>query len=352
MGSFEGLLGAAVYVNKWGSGVVVGVKRRNTPGLAEVHLTGAEALEGRIFITGGTGFLARAVVRRAALDGWPATFTCMARNADNVRQFNLRFPRELAHAVVGDVRDRYHLTRLVEGHDLVLHFAAQKHIPLAEQWKWDAYETNVRGTANVLYACADTGVPKALGVSTDKACRPLNFYGTTKRMLEGLFQDPLESSTSFHLVRYGNVVGSTGSVIPVWQAQVDAGGPITITAPDMTRFWMSADEAVRALLRALKQPPGHIWIPKCAAMRVSAMAKSLHPDVEHRVIGARPGEKHHEDLLATEESAWASEVADGFVLAPQTTEAVDHDLAYSSDAPARFLAYDEFRAMVELGDVI
>lgn len=257
-------------------------------------------LTGNILITGGSGTLGHAIVRTALLEAWDCTFTIYSRS--ELRQAEMRQHYPGLRYVLGDVRDYDRLSAAVAGHDLIIHAAAVKRIPEAEQQPINCIETNVYGSANVVRACIAGGVKRCVGISTDKACAAITTYGASKRMMEGLFQGAIgHGATVFTLVRYGNVVASNGSVIPLWRQQADAGKPLTITSRMMTRFWMSERDAVRTIERAVTMPDATITVPKMGAMSIEAMARSIAPECDTVETGLRSREKVHEDLVYPDE---------------------------------------------------
>jgi UDP-N-acetylglucosamine 4,6-dehydratase len=210
--------------------------------------------------------------------------------------------------VLGDVCDLAALTLAAAGHDLIIHAAAQKHIPEAEAFPDHCYHVNVTGSQNVLRAAASSGVGQVLGISTDKACWPINTYGCSKLMMERLYQQfaLAQATVRVNLVRYGNVLGSTGSVIPVWEQALARGETPKITDPDMTRFWLTSDQAVDLIVFALEEPSGTVTIPRLPGLRMGRMLDYLHPGSARDVIGLRPGEKLHEMLVTPQEMPFAS----------------------------------------------
>ncbi len=265
-------------------------------------------LEGRILMTGGAGFLGRAMVRRALREEWPCSFTVLSRDdrkhvAMMARYADVRCIRADIACTPLEL-----LAAAFRGHDLVVHMGAVKYVDLAETNVFDTVRVNVHGSENVALAAIAAGVPQVVGISTDKAAKPVNIYGATKMAMERLFieADRMGTDTRFTLCRYGNVVGSTGSVIPKFKEQLARTGEVLVTDPDMTRFWMGVEEAIDVIVLAAaiaQRGSTVIPIPKAATiMQVVHAAVG----VDHaRIIGVRPGEKRHEDLLGEEESVRA-----------------------------------------------
>lgn len=259
-------------------------------------------LKGNVLITGGTGFLGRAILKRANEENWDVQFTIYSRDEHKQVQCKKRWPR--TRYIIGDVLDTQHLTAAMSGHDYVIHAAAIKFIPEAEWNVEECIRINIDGARSVIQAALDADVLKVVGISTDKAVQPINIYGMTKAVMEKLFASPAVShcDTLFNTVRYGNVIGSTGSVIPLFQQQFQETGKVTITHPNMTRFWMTANEAIDLILSAFDAYwDGSVCLPvQMRSMTMWKLAECIASDYE--VIGLRPGEKMHEDLLAQHES--------------------------------------------------
>ena len=270
-------------------------------------------LTGKIFISGGAGFLARAIYRRARAEAWDCQFTAFSRDDSKHVALRKRYPEVVC--VRGDVAgDRDYLAAAMRGHDLVIHAAATKYVDLAETNVFDTVRVNVHGSENVAWAAMAAGVTRVVGISTDKACQPVNVYGATKMVMERVFveADRLDSATEFTLCRYGNVIGSTGSVIPLFKTQLARDGHISITDPTMTRFWMSADDAVDTILYALNQAQhGSTVIPSPKASSIMDVVDAIGP-CDFRVVGIRPGEKLSEDLIHEQESVRAAKRYPGF----------------------------------------
>lgn len=270
----------------------------------------------RIFMTGGAGFLGRAIMRRTSqvLLDEDVQFTVYSREAGTQARARYEFPD--AHYVLGDIRDLAHLEAAMTGHDVVIHAGAMKYVPEGERNVWQTLEVNVVGSQNVCTAALRTGVTRVVGISTDKACRPVNVYGMTKLLMERLFQeaDAVSPHCKFNLVRYGNVVSSTGSVIPLFRLQA-RDGTITLTNPEMTRFWLRIDDAVDLVLKALaEEEGGTVLIPRCRSLTMAGVATACailevgegqDHKVARKIIGQRFGEKVHEELLTPVETIYA-----------------------------------------------
>lgn len=258
-------------------------------------------IAGNVLITGGSGTLGHAIVRTAQAEGWRATFTIFSRS--ELRQAEMRQQYPDCRYVLGDVRDYDRLVAAFAGHDLIIHAAAMKRIPEAELMPSECYATNVAGSANVARAAQAAGVARVVGISTDKACRAVTAYGASKLAMEKLFQAQTDSPTRFTLVRYGNVLGSNGSVIPLWREQLVAGRPLTLTSRAMTRFWMTERDAVDMVDRATTESHGAIVVPKMRALEVAEMVRYVFGDVATIETGLRSCEKLHEDLIHPDERA-------------------------------------------------
>lgn len=286
-----------------------------------------------IFVTGGAGTLGRTIAAMRKAKGWRGNFTVYSTDEHKHAIMRALYPD--IHFVQGDVRNPETLYNAMVGHDVVIHAAAVKVIPASEMWSIDTADVNVTGSLTVCATAVRAGVQHVLGISTDKACHPANAYGATKLLMEKIFQEYARSgfSTQFHLVRYGNVLESTGSVIEAWGKSVKAGKPIQMTDDRMTRFWLSPMQAVRCLIRALDQPTSLIYIPKLPALSIGKLAEySLLYTGSNTISGypiekipLRPGEKMHETLLTIEESFHAMNNEDHFLLTPSTFPRMDGD---------------------------
>lgn len=274
-----------------------------------------------VFLTGGAGFLGRSLLSHLSQAMPEVRVTVYSRDEGKHDRVRRQFPQY--HFLLGDVKDYDRLELAMAGHDTVIHAAALKYVPQAETNVAETLAVNIDGSRNVAKAAVRNQVERVIGISTDKACQPVNVYGMTKLVMERLFCEyASQSDTKFNCCRYGNVVGSTGSVIPLFQRQIAESGVITLTDPSMTRFWLSVDTAVALVMRALRETEtGTVLIPRLASctMRTLAEAVALSSErtVEEKVIGVRFGEKRDETLLAKSEcgyAEWTDEDLDGYKL--------------------------------------
>jgi UDP-N-acetylglucosamine 4,6-dehydratase (inverting) len=257
---------------------------------------------------------------------------------------------------MGDIRDKDRLKRAMHGVDILVHTAALKHVPICEYNPIEAVKTNIEGSINVIDAAIDCGVKKVLALSTDKAVQPVNLYGATKMVAEKLFvQGNSYSSgkTIFSCSRYGNVIGSSGSVVPLFKEQKQK-GEITITDERMTRFWITLEEGVKFVINCIeKMNGGEIFVPKIPSMKIIDLAEAIAPEANKKIVGIRPGEKLHEVLLTSEESYHAKEFDDNFIIEPEFSfwdgqnhkdgKPVSNGFIYSSDKNFQFLTNDQIK---------
>lgn len=273
-----------------------------------------------ILITGGTGSFGNAFVSKLLTKYKPKVIRVYSRDELKQLQMKKKFksnPR--LRFFIGDVRDRARLLRAMEGCDIVVHAAALKHIAACEYNPFEAIKTNVLGAMNVIEASLDAGVSKVIALSTDKAANPANLYGATKLCAEKLFLDAAsytgKKKVKFAVVRYGNVMASRGSVIPIFQEQLQKGNKVTITDKRMTRFWITLDEATDFVLTSLAMMQGgEIFVPKIPSMKVTDLAKAINSKCVFQFIGVQPGEKLAECLITPEESREGYKVGDRFVI--------------------------------------
>lgn len=312
-------------------------------------------LEGNVLITGGSGFLGRAILRRAEQEDWPARFIVYSR--DETKQWELKRRYPGVNCLLGDVaRDLDRLTAAMIGCDIVIHAGAVKYIPEAEFNVSETIDVNIIGSRNVAIAARVAGVKTVVGISTDKACSPTNTYGATKMLMERYFAEANRmGGTKFITVRYGNVVGSTGSVIPVFKKQILDYGEIRITDPRMTRFWLGVDQAVSLVLYAVSKAqecPGWTIIDPCPAMTILDLAKavagSINAEVPLQYTGIRPGEKIHENLWSEQEAPRIEALGTYYGLRPATsTMSLGESSAYSSGQPLRWLSIEEMIGLIK-----
>jgi len=306
-------------------------------------------LTGRLILTGGAGTLGEAIIRRATEEKWDCQITVFSTDAMKHLKLKAKYPK--VQYVVGDIRDANALLNVMTGKDYCLHLAAVKHIDVSEYSSIDTYEINVGGSLNVCAVAMQLGVPHVLGISTDKAVHPANCYGATKMLMERVFQEyaRLDIPTQYHLVRYGNVIESSGSVVQAWKKSIARGENIKITDPQMSRFWLNPSRAVDCVLKALECPSGCVYIPRMPSLSIGKLMQYTVGDVLFERVPIRPGEKMNESLLSEEEGWYALQSPEAFLLAPNTagrfTTAVP---PYSSDM-APELTREELEKLLEEG---
>ena len=277
----------------------------------------------KILITGGTGSLGQALTKRL-LSQDVDIVRIFSRNEHKQVEMESKFDDERLRFLIGDVRDLKRLTMALEDIDIVFHAAALKHVPKIEYNPFEAIKTNVIGSQNVIDACLSNNVEKAVCVGTDKAVSPLNTYGATKLLMEKLFvsannyPNKKKYQTKFIALRYGNVLGSSGSVIPKFISQIKNGKKLTITDLDMTRFSITMDEALDFILQATEYGKGYeIFVPKLKAYTISNVKDILQKmlgNVDEEIIGIRPGEKLHETLINPDEIRYAWEAKNLYMI--------------------------------------
>lgn len=275
--------------------------------------------QANIIMTGGAGTLGNAIAERRKRDGWTGRMTVYSTDSHKHELMRRKYPD--LQFIQGDIRNPETLRNAMIGHDVVLHLAAVKVIPDSEYWSLDTIDVNIAGSVNVCSQAIAAGISYVLGISTDKACHSANAYGATKYLMEKVFQEYARTGydTHFQLARYGNVLESNSSVIQIWKQALSAGQPIRITNPDMTRFWLSPQQAVDIVLNAMNCGNGKIYIPKMKKLSVGKLANYvLGETYEHIIIPTRPGEKMHETLVTEDECRHAWDHGDYFVLNPTT----------------------------------
>jgi UDP-N-acetylglucosamine 4,6-dehydratase len=274
-----------------------------------------------VLVTGGTGSFGKKFIRILMDEYKPAKVIVFSR--DELKQHEMRvagYNAENLRYFIGDVRDKERLRRAMDGVDIVVHAAALKQVPACEYNPMEAIKTNILGSSNVVDAALDAGVQRVLALSTDKAVNPVNLYGATKLAAEKLIVQSNAyaggKKTRFSCVRYGNVVGSRGSVVPIFLRQRE-NSKLTVTDERMTRFWLSLEQGVRFVIKCIEQMQGgEVFVPKIPSMSIVDLAKAVAPDAELEVIGIRPGEKLHELLISEDEARSTVELDDMYVVQP------------------------------------
>lgn len=315
-----------------------------------------------ILLTGGTGSFGQKFTEIALREYNPKTIRVFSRGELLQWEMQRRFdddPR--LRFFIGDVRDRERVYRAMNNVDVVVHAAALKQLPACEYNPIEAVKTNINGAINVIDAAIDNGVEKVMAISTDKAVQPVNLYGATKLVAEKLFVQGNSyvgfHKTRFSCVRYGNVIGSRGSVVPLFLEQRE-GNEITITDERMTRFWVTLEQGVRFAIDCIdRMHGGEVFIPKIPSMKVIELADVIAPEASRRVTGIRPGEKLHEALLLEEEARHAKEFDDCFVIEPEHLfwekdnlkggRALFDGFRYTSDNNNWWLTKEELKKMLE-----
>jgi UDP-N-acetylglucosamine 4,6-dehydratase len=316
-----------------------------------------------VLVTGGTGSFGKKFVEIMLREYHPQKIIVFSR--DELKQHEMResgFYDPCLRYFIGDVRDLRRLRRAFHGVDIVIHAAALKQVPACEYNPNEAILTNIMGGGNVVEAALDMDVPKVMAISTDKAVNPVNLYGATKLAAEKLFVQSNVyaggTGTRFACVRYGNVVGSRGSVVPVFIRQREQ-GVLTITDKRMTRFWLSLEQGVRFTIRCAEQMEGgEVFVPKIPSMRVIDVARAIAPEAELEVIGIRPGEKLHEVLVSEDDARHTVELEDMYVVEPTGVLWFGHSwrdrgselpegFVYASDTNERWLSMEELEALVQ-----
>ena len=279
----------------------------------------------KILITGGTGSLGKALTKKL-LKTNVETIRIFSRDEWKQVEMKSEFNDNRLRYFIGDVRDKERLSRALKNVDIVIHAAALKQMPVAEYNPFEAVKTNIIGTQNIIEACLDNNVETVLGIGTDKAVAPVNTYGATKFLMERLFVSANfykgDQKIKFLCVRYGNVLGSRGSVVPIFLSQIKTGKKITVTDPNMTRFNITMNEALELILRVLKNGKGgEVFVPKIKAYKVGDMKDAIieltNSNNETEIISIRPGEKMHESLISNDELRNVFESSNDYVIIDQ-----------------------------------
>ena len=320
-----------------------------------------------ILVTGGTGSFGRAFVR-TVLERYPDVGRLVVYSRDELKQFEMSqefspvdYPQ--LRYFIGDIRDLDRLRRALEGIDIVVHAAALKQVPAAEYNPFECIKTNVLGAQNVIEACLDTRVSNVVALSTDKAAAPINLYGATKLCSDKIFTaaNNIRGTRDLRLsvVRYGNVIGSRGSVVPFFLAQRES-GVIPITDPEMTRFNISLAEGVEMVLWALDNAHGgEIFVPKIPSYRITDVAEAVAPECRQEIVGIRPGEKIHEEMITSSDSLNTIDLGQYYAILPSTVDylsegylekrggkRVEPGFCYNSGSNPDFLDVEQLRALI------
>ena len=318
-----------------------------------------------ILVTGGTGSFGKKFTQTVLKEYNPKAIRIFSRGELKQQKMREQFQdyhnNEKLRFFIGDVRDKNRLYRAMNGVDIVIHAAALKQVPTCEYNPIEAVKTNIDGAANVIDAAIDNNVEKVMALSTDKAVHPVNLYGATKLVAEKLFIQGNTYTggrkTKFSCVRYGNVMASRGSVIPIFQEQ-RRNGTITITDRNMTRFWITQEQAVRFIINCIeKMKGGEIFVPKIPSMKIIDLAQAIAPQSEIKITGIRPGEKINEVLLTGEEARHTKEFDKYFIVEPEYAfwdendfkdgKSLSSDFTYSSGDNDQWLTKQELMKMLE-----
>jgi UDP-N-acetylglucosamine 4,6-dehydratase/5-epimerase len=321
-----------------------------------------------ILITGGTGSLGKAFVARVLRD-WPQVERLVIFSRDEQKQFEMaqEYPHDkypMIRFFIGDVRDYPRLVRALSGIDYVIHAAAMKHVPIAEYNPDECVKTNINGAENLIRACLATEVRKVVALSTDKAAAPINLYGATKLVSDKLFiaanNIKGDQDITFSVVRYGNVMGSNGSVIPFFLKK-RKDGVLPITHPDMTRFNITLEGGVNMVLHALETAwGGELFVPKIPSYRIQDVAEAVGPECEKPIIGIRPGEKIHEEMITSSDSFYTYDLGSYYAILPSlhkwkiedfvthfNASKVPKGFQYNSGENEDWVSVDELRTLIK-----
>lgn len=326
-----------------------------------------------ILITGGTGSFGRQYVRTILRRFQPRRLVIYSR--DELKQFEMQqeFDADCMRYFIGDVRDAERLRQATKDIDFVIHAAALKQVPAAEYNPMECIKTNIHGAENVIQASIYNNVSKVIALSTDKAASPINLYGATKLASDKLFVAANnivgKAKTRFSVVRYGNVAGSRGSVLPLFKRLIEEGvGKLPVTHTEMTRFWITLQQGVEFVLKNFERMHGgEIFVPKIPSVRILDLAAAYAPDMPTEIIGIRPGEKLHEVMCPADDSHLTLEFSDHFVIRPtikfhgndidytvnalsESGNAVEQNYQYNSFSNPRFLTVDEIREYDQLDE--
>lgn len=319
--------------------------------------------ESSILITGGTGSFGKAFLQEVLTTHNPRRVAILSRDELKQSEMRAHFTDKRIRWFLGDIRDKDRLIRAFHGVDYVVHAAALKQVDTAEYNPFEYVQTNILGSQNVIDAAIDAGVKKVVALSTDKASSPINLYGATKLTADKLFVAANNYSYSYNtamaVVRYGNVMGSRGSVIPFFQKLIAEGKPLPITDPHMTRFWITLPQAVRFVIDSFdSMHGGELYVPRIPSMRIMDLVEALKPGAETTVVGIRPGEKLHEEMIASDDSYRTLRQADRYVVQPTVKEwwfkdsegePVAEGFSYSSNTNDQWLTIPDLHNWIAKG---
>jgi len=315
----------------------------------------------QILITGGTGSFGQAFVEKILRESDPKKVVVFSRDELKQSEMRSRLGSETrVRYFIGDVRDLRRLTRAMGGIDYVVHAAALKQVDTAEYNPFEYVATNIGGSQNVVDAAIDAGVKKVIALSTDKASSPINLYGATKLVADKVFQSANSysgpKSTRFSVVRYGNVMGSRGSVVPLFQSLAEQGQSLPITDPRMTRFWITLGQAVDFVTSSFAMMGGgEIFVPKIPSMKITELADAIVPGGNTSSLEIRPGEKLHEEMISEDDSRRTIELDDRFIILPTILnwtytgpegKRVPDGFSYRSDTNNHWLSKEELQTLV------
>ena len=313
-----------------------------------------------ILVTGGTGSFGKAFISHALENLNPRRVAVLSRDELKQSEMKAAYPDERMRWFLGDIRDRDRLTRAFHGVDYVVHAAALKQVDTAEYNPIEYVKTTVMGSQNVIDAAIDAGVKRVVALSTDKASSPINLYGATKLTADKLFiaANNLTQGfgTSLSVVRYGNVMGSRGSVIPLFEKLAREGKPLPITDPRMTRFWITLPQAVQFVVDSFDQMKGgELYVPRIPSMHIMDLVEAVAPGAQTTEIGIRPGEKLHEEMISADDSYRTVRLPDRYVVqptvlewwfAPPGGEPVEPGFSYRSDTNEQWLTPEQLRELI------
>ncbi|MBF0470526.1 MAG: UDP-N-acetylglucosamine 4,6-dehydratase (inverting) [Gammaproteobacteria bacterium] len=323
-----------------------------------------------VLVTGGTGSFGQKFIQTLLQRYTPRRLIVYSR--DELKQYEMqeRYHGKMMRYFIGDVRDRARLSQAMKEVDFVVHAAALKQVPAAEYNPMECIKTNINGAENVVFAAIENGVRKVIALSTDKAVNPVNLYGATKLASDKLFiaanNIAGEDNSRFAVVRYGNVIGSRGSVIPLYQRLICSGATaLPVTDPEMTRFWISLQAGVDFVIKSFERMQGgETFIPKIPSMRITDLARAMAPDLQQEIIGIRPGEKLHEIMCPADDAHLTCEFPDHYVIKPtikfwsgpadyttnrlkESGHPITARFEYNSNLNPHFLSLEEIQRLLE-----